>query len=171
VTLARFRQRPLRLGRAAKHDVRTQFGALPWRMGDSGLEILLVTGRKSRRWGIPKGWPENGATPAESAALEAWEEAGARGEIAEISAGLYSYVKRTGRKGARVPCVVSVFPLHVAEVAGKWPEAGARKRRWAPAAIAATQVDNPELARILQDFDPTAPGRHTAVTPLNFPEI
>jgi len=171
VTLARFRQRPLRLGRAAKHDVRTQFGALPWRMGESGLEVLLITGRKSRRWGIPKGWPENGATPAESAALEAWGEAGARGEVAEASAGLYSYIKRTGRKGAGLPCVVSVFPLHVTALSDKWPESAARKRRWLPIAMAAAQVDNPELARILHDFDPAQPGRHTSLTPLNFPEI
>ncbi len=171
MTIARIRQRPLRLGRAAKHDVRTQFGALPWRMGEGGLEVLLVTGRKSRRWGIPKGWPVNGATPSESAAREAWEEAGARGVIAELATGLYSYVKRTGKKGARLPCVVSVFPLLVTETAEKWPECRQRKRRWMPIAIAAAQVENPELARILHDFDPEAPRMAHPVAPLNFPEI
>lgn len=171
MTIARIRQRPLRLGRAAKHDVRTQFGALPWRIGEGGLEVLLVTGRKSRRWGIPKGWPVNGATPSESAAREAWEEAGARGLIAELSTGLYSYVKRTGKKGARLPCVVSVFPLHVTETAEKWPESRQRKRRWMPLAMAVAQVENPELARILHDFDPEASRMAHPVTPLNFPEI
>ncbi len=169
VTLARIKQRPLKLGRAAKHDVRTQFGALPWRIGKNGLEILLVTGRKSRRWGIPKGWPVNGATPSESAAREAWEEAGAKGEIAEVSVGLYSYAKRAGRKGARLPCVVSVFPLHVTDTAETWPEAKARKRRWVSAAKAMTLVENPELSRILADFDPCALNRHAQRAPLNFP--
>lgn len=171
MTLARLRQRPLRLGRAAKHDVRTQFGALPWRLGESGLEVLLVTGRKSRRWGIPKGWPEDGATPAESAAKEAWEEAGVRGEIAGAPVGVYSYVKRAGSKGARLPCVVSIFPLEVSEIAEKWPEARQRKRRWMPVAMAAVQVANPELARILGDFDPHAARGHLPASPLKFPEI
>jgi 8-oxo-dGTP pyrophosphatase MutT (NUDIX family) len=111
----------------------------------------------------------NGATPSESAAREAWEEAGATGEIAEVSVGLYSYAKRAGRKGARLPCVVSVFPLRVEDVAKTWPEAKARKRRWVPVAKAVTLVENPELRRILADFDPETVTRPVQSVPLNFP--
>ena len=48
----------------------TQTGALPWRWGrNKRLEVLLVTGRRSRRWMIPKGWPMNGKSLAEAAAV------------------------------------------------------------------------------------------------------
>ena len=80
-------------------------------------------------------------------------------------------MKRAGTKGARLPCVVSVFPLLVTEVAEKWPESRQRKRRWMPLAMAVAQVDNPELARILHDFDPDAPRLPQPLASLNFPEI
>ena len=59
-----------------------QTGALPWRRakGDQ-LEILLVTGRLSGRWIVPKGWPMRGKTMAKAAAQEAYEEAGVRGKV------------------------------------------------------------------------------------------
>ena len=37
-----------------------QTGALPCRHKKKGIEVLLVTGRRSRRWTIPKGWPMPG---------------------------------------------------------------------------------------------------------------
>jgi hypothetical protein len=32
-----------------------QFPALPYRMRDNDVEILLITTRKKRRWSVPKG--------------------------------------------------------------------------------------------------------------------
>ena len=40
-----------------------QYAALPYRLSDGGLEILLVTPRDTRRWVIPKGWPLKGEKP------------------------------------------------------------------------------------------------------------
>ncbi|MBZ0261802.1 MAG: hypothetical protein K8F90_14530, partial [Hyphomicrobiales bacterium] len=57
-----------------------QYAALPWRQAPS-LELLLITSRETRRWVIPKGWPMPEKSPAESAAQEAYEEAGIRGQI------------------------------------------------------------------------------------------
>jgi 8-oxo-dGTP pyrophosphatase MutT (NUDIX family) len=66
----------------AKHAVRVQYGALPYRFTKSGApEILLVTTRQTKRWIIPKGWPIKGLKPAKSAAREAYEEAGVRGSV------------------------------------------------------------------------------------------
>ena len=59
-----------------------QYAALPIRMGDSGTEVMLVTSRSSRRWIIPKGWPEKRLAPRVVAAMEAFEEAGMRDPIA-----------------------------------------------------------------------------------------
>jgi hypothetical protein len=34
-------------------EPRSQYAALPWRLGE-GLEVLLLTSRDTRRWVIPK---------------------------------------------------------------------------------------------------------------------
>ena len=44
---------------------RRQVAALPWRRGDTGIEILLVTSRETRRWVTPKGGRMAGKTDAE----------------------------------------------------------------------------------------------------------
>ena len=80
-------------------DVSQQYAALPWRNAQ-GFEILLITSRETRRWVIPKGWPMPGNSPAESAAQEAYEEAGIRGKIAVQAIGHYGYRKRL-RGGAK----------------------------------------------------------------------
>ena len=58
-----------------------QSAALPYRVVDSQIEILLVTSRRKKRWVLPKGVVEPGMSPAESAAKEAWEEAGTEGDV------------------------------------------------------------------------------------------
>src|SRR5262245_43345878 len=63
-------------------DYRQQIAALPVRHnGDGSAAILLITSRKTRRWVIPKGWPIKGTSHPDSAAIEAWEEAGIKGKI------------------------------------------------------------------------------------------
>ena len=41
----------------------SQFGALCWRAGKSGAEVLLISSRETGRWVIPKGWPMKSTTP------------------------------------------------------------------------------------------------------------
>ena len=67
---------PIDLMGAKKTGLRTQFAALCYRLRKGKPEVLLVTSRRSKRWIIPKGWPQNGMLPAQSAAIEALEEAG-----------------------------------------------------------------------------------------------
>jgi 8-oxo-dGTP pyrophosphatase MutT (NUDIX family) len=50
-------------------------------MRDNDVEILLITTRKKRRWSVPKGWPIKDSTPQQTAATEAYEEAGVRGSV------------------------------------------------------------------------------------------
>ena len=55
----------------------TQYGVIPVRpAADGGVEVLLITSRETRRWVVPRGNPILGKSPAESAAQEAFEEAG-----------------------------------------------------------------------------------------------
>jgi 8-oxo-dGTP pyrophosphatase MutT (NUDIX family) len=137
---------------ADKKEVRTQFGALCFRMRADEAEILLVTSRETQRWVVPKGWPMPGLSPVDAARLEAWEEAGARGKMGGQCHGIYSYFKVVGEGG--MPCVVALFPLHVTHLAKTYPESKERRRKWFSLKKAATKVDEPELAELLQEFNP-----------------
>jgi hypothetical protein len=39
---------------------RVQYAALPYRSSSVRTEVMLVTSRETRRWIIPKGWPQKG---------------------------------------------------------------------------------------------------------------
>ena len=62
---------------------RQQVAAVCYRIRKRGLEFLLVQTRGGR-WIFPKGGVEPGLTHAQSAALEAFEEAGVHGRMEEI---------------------------------------------------------------------------------------
>jgi len=138
---------------SGKRGVRTQFGALCWRRRAGEVQVLLVTSRRSKRWIVPKGWPVDGATPAETASTEAWEESGVEGTVKPECLGIFSYYKGLGDDG-EVPCVVAVFPIKVKNLKKNYPEARERSRRWFALEKAAKIVDEPELAAILSSFDP-----------------
>ena len=146
-------QRPLRLREKGKRAVRTQFGALCWRVRADKLEFLLVTSRQRKRWIVPKGWPVDGATPAEAAKTEAWEEAGAKGKVSPVCLGIYSYNKYLDKKDV-LPCVVAVFPIRVKKTETSYPEMDERRRKWFSRKKAAKLVDEPELANMILNFDP-----------------
>ena len=66
----------------------TQYGVLPWRLDPgAGLQLLLITSKERRRWVIPKGNPIPFFLNHESAAREAYEEAGVEGRIAAAPVG------------------------------------------------------------------------------------
>ncbi|MBL4916330.1 NUDIX hydrolase [Szabonella alba] len=134
-----------------------QHGALCWREGAQGREVLLVTSRETGRWVIPKGWPIKGLSPSETAAREAWEEAGVKPAAPEEMwpLGDYGYDKVLDRGGAaeRVqPCRVQVHALRVAVLTQDFPEREERDRRWCPASEAARLVEEPELRRLIEGF-------------------
>lgn len=135
--------------------MRTQFGALPWRYADGKLEVLLITSRDTGRWIIPKGWPMDGATPAEAAATEALEEAGVEGKLSNQVVGFYGYLKQLD-DADDLPIVVAVFPIRVKRLLTDWPERADRKRRWYSAKKAANLVAEPELRQIIRHFNPRA---------------
>ncbi|MBV9840799.1 MAG: NUDIX hydrolase [Sphingomonadaceae bacterium] len=134
--------------RAGPGGTRLQVAALPYRSGEHGVEILLVTSRRSRRWILPKGWPLHGQSLADSAAREAYEEAGIQGETAPGEIGRFMTMK----PGAG-PHPVLVFPLAVVTELAHWPEQRERSRKWFPIgeAIAAIAPDQREL---LRGFEP-----------------
>src|SRR5262245_63759073 len=100
---------------------RVQYAALPYRFGGRSREVMLVTSRETRRWIIPKGWPQKGKAPHRSAAREAFEEAGVVGTVGRQAIGSFAYRKRV-KSGRVVACEVHVFPLKVKRQRKQWPE-------------------------------------------------
>lgn len=110
-------------------DVFNQYAALPYVIVDGALLILLVTSRESRRWVLPKGWHKDGLTPSELAALETYEEAGLKGNVAPEAMGWYTYTKRL-HFFSRVTCRVDIFPMQVDHHLLDWPERDQRTFGW-----------------------------------------
>jgi 8-oxo-dGTP pyrophosphatase MutT (NUDIX family) len=136
---------------------KTQFGALCWRLGKNGAEILLISSRDTGRWVIPKGWAMQGRSGPEAAAIEAWEEAGVKGTIAPAKLGAFTYDKirkRDTKFESAHPCVVDVFPLQVTKFAGEFPEQRQRRRKWFAPEHAARKVAEAGLKSLLAAFKP-----------------
>lgn len=129
-------------------DRRTQYGALCWRLRRDSLQVLLVTSRDTGRWVIPKGWPHEGSDGAQSAAREAWEEAGVEGTADPRCLGVFGYDKLHPRQES-VPCVVGVYGLRVQRLLRRFPERAERRRKWFSVEKAAKRVAEPELRVLL----------------------
>ena len=123
-----------------------QSGVIPYRIMDGKMEVMLITSSGSKRWVIPKGLIEPDMTPEDSAAKEAWEEAGVLGKVFPALIGTYEYYK------SGCTWQVDVFLLQVETVVENWPEAYKRKRQWVSIPKAIKRVDEPELKLILGDL-------------------
>jgi len=119
-----------------------QSGVLPI----AGDMVVLITARGSGRWIIPKGYIEKGMTPAESAAKEAWEEAGVVGKVTDELIGTYRYRRPSGMFD------VKVYPLEVESVLDRWDEMHVRRRKIVTPREALDMVCNKQLAGILSSF-------------------
>jgi predicted NUDIX family NTP pyrophosphohydrolase len=120
-----------------------QSAALPYRIRDGRVEILLVTPRGGSGWIIPKGKVNARLGPARSAAREAEEEGGVHGSIDRAPFGEYRH--GGGGDGPRV----AVFLMHVTRELTSWPEAHQRERRWAGVDEVPGLVVDPALAQVL----------------------
>lgn len=135
-------------------EPRAQSAALPWRRtAAGGVEVLLVTSRETRRWVVPKGWPIKGLRSFQTAAREAFEEAGVKGQMGKKKLGVFHYGKRL-RSGRLQSVRVTVYPLEVNTECATWPELGQRDKLWTGPRAAAELVQEPELAEILRLFAP-----------------
>jgi len=132
---------------------RVQYGALPWRIAEGELQVMLITTRRTGRWMIPKGWPMDDRAPHEAAAQEAYEEAGVRGRIDPRLVGAFHYDK-VRKSGETKRLRVDVYPLEVVEELADWPEAHERERRWLAQGDAAEAVREPELKMVIVGFRP-----------------
>jgi 8-oxo-dGTP pyrophosphatase MutT (NUDIX family) len=137
----------------SRRSPRRQYAALPWRLSDIGLEILLITSRETRRWVIPKGWGNKGEPPIIAAAREALEETGAAGRVDPAPLGEYRYDK-VMKSGRVLKVKVAVYALEVLHEHDEWPEMAVRDKLWIKAAEGAELVDEPELRVLIARFNP-----------------
>jgi 8-oxo-dGTP pyrophosphatase MutT (NUDIX family) len=122
--------------------VLVQSGVLPI----VGEMVVLITARGSGRWIIPKGYIEKGMSPAESAAKEAWEEAGLTGTVLHEEIGTYMYRRPSGLFS------VKVYPLEVKSLLDEWEEMHLRQRRLVTPAEAIEMIDHKELKALVTGY-------------------
>ncbi|MBD2205271.1 NUDIX hydrolase [Calothrix sp. FACHB-1219] len=128
------------------NKVSKQSGVIPYRVQDGKIEVLLITSRDRRKWVMPKGDIPNGMSPPDSAAKEAWEEAGVIGTVSDRKIGTYKYRKRG--KNYRV----NMYLLPVEILCEDYPEAGHRQRQWVDISHAMNWIEITSLKRILKEF-------------------
>lgn len=130
-----------------------QYAALCYRRTGHGQEILLITSRGTGRWVLPKGWSMKKKSGSGAAAREAYEEAGAVGQIGQQPVGTFEYRKWL-RGGLPVQCIVRVYPLEVERLEDDFPEKDQRQRQWFSPQQASELVEEPQLQALIRRFCP-----------------
>ncbi len=92
--------------------------------------------------------------PADTAAIEAFEEAGVSGVVGDNCVGLYTYMKGDNDGKPDLPCAVALYPIEVTKKHSIYPEKKQRRRKWMSQKQAAKKVEEPDLRRILKSFEP-----------------
>ncbi len=124
-----------------------QSGVIPYRKTPDGLEILLITSLKKKKWIIPKGYIEFNLSAFESAKKEALEEAGIIGANETFELGAFENLKSIGL------CHVKVFAMQVIDVLDDYPEKDRRKRKWFNLKEAAASVDIPAVSSMIMSLE------------------
>ncbi|MFK5949786.1 MAG: histidine phosphatase family protein [Methylococcales bacterium] len=134
----------------------SQSAAIPYRVVNKQLEVLVISSSGNNHWGVPKGIIEPGYTASASAAIEAWEEAGIKGIISEQMLDYYQYQKWGGT------CTVQVFPMTVTDMVGdsEWEE-NHRSREWLPLKKASSLIKQQALQTTLLKLDTIVTNRTT----------
>jgi phosphohistidine phosphatase len=122
-----------------------QSSVIPYRINGGNLEILVVRSSKLKHWVVPKGVSDPATSLQASAAKEAFEEAGVKGEVGEESLGSYQYEKW----GAE--CTVQVYPMEVKEIIpeAEWEEKH-RGREWLSPKQAMKRLKQTELSPMIE---------------------
>jgi ADP-ribose pyrophosphatase YjhB (NUDIX family) len=124
-------------------------GVLAYRCNKKGQpSILMVSKKRSKKWGIPKGHLKPHLSFSENAAKEALEEAGVIGRISPHAIAMFRAKRR-----ALVPSVyqvieVWIYLLEVTETLSDWPEKGKRQTRWVSCETAARELREPVLVHL-----------------------
>ena len=122
-------------------------GALPYRIEEGKVEVLIVRTRRDSHWTIPKARFTSDTAMWNTVRDEAFNEAGVRGDTQRSVLGDYVF-----ERGGRSKCVV-VLPFLVKQVHVEWPE-NDRARRWCDQKTAAKLIASDELSELIEHFQP-----------------
>lgn len=123
-----------------------QSGVIPFRKKRKNIEVLIITSRNGKKWIFPKGIIEPDMTSEDSAAKEAFEEAGVEGKVYPKPVGAYTFTKWGDR------CRVQLFTMKVKKILDSWPEASFRERKWVSVEEAKKLVQPAGLRKVLNYF-------------------
>jgi 8-oxo-dGTP pyrophosphatase MutT (NUDIX family) len=129
-------------------QVLLEAGVLAYRRNHGDLEILLVSKKRSKKWGIPKGRAEPHLSFNELASKEAFEEAGVIGYVSANSVGMFRARKQNTSGVSHQIIEVWVYLFEVTDTLRKWPEMHKRKIRWVSCEVAAQQLREPVLGHL-----------------------
>jgi ADP-ribose pyrophosphatase YjhB (NUDIX family) len=138
--LAEMMRSPLTAPSMQRGTAMLESGALAYRRLENGeIEVLLVSKKRSKRWGIPKGRVNASLSFGETAAKEAFEEAGVIGRVSPNSVGMFR-----AKKATPIAKIVEVwvYLIEVDEMLDNWPEKEKRQIRWVSCRVAARELRN-----------------------------
>ena len=124
-----------------------QSAVIPFKLENGKLKLFMISNRKRSRWIFPKGIIEQHLTPQQSAAKEAFEEAGIKGNVYSNESGNYRYKKWGGI------CTVQVYLLQIEEILNDWQEENFRNRIWVGIQEAKRLVREKELKNIVGNLN------------------
>jgi len=127
-----------------------QSGVIPYAVVEGTPVFLLVTSRQRGHWIFPKGRIPEQMTPWDSAAREAYDEAGVEGVVARRPIGSYRAWKTRGM--GRMVIEVEVYPLRVERQLEAWRETGERYRHWVTLAEAVRLITNKQIVDLVRGF-------------------
>ena len=124
-------------------EVFAQAGAIPYRITDDRLDVLLISTSSGKHLTIPKGVIDPGFSATDTIVNEAFEEAGIEGELVTPPMGSYRFKKWGGI------CEVIVYAMAVTREMDQWPESPMRRRLWVDYRQAARQVKHADLGALI----------------------
>lgn len=128
-----------------------QVAALPWRVHGGEVQVCMVTSRGTGRWILPKGWPEKNLSHAQAAEIEAWEEAGLKGQADPVPCGHFRASKGLD-DDLQLDVRLQVFLLPAPKQYKDFPEKGERKVKWLSIDKAIKRTDEPGLKALLDEL-------------------
>lgn len=128
---------------------------VPYRFKNDVLQFLLITPKfkdgmnpKKNQWLVPKGAIKADIRPAESARIEALEEAGVLGEVHPRIKGLYRFQPKNGPTQE-----IHTYFMKASYTMKDWEEKNQRKRKWVAIENIRQFLDDPELIEIIESHE------------------
>lgn len=121
-------------------------GAIPVIIDNDGIKVVLITTtpKENNNWIFPKGHVEMRMTPSDSAAKEAYEEAGVTGQINPNLFAEYEHKKWGGTM------CIKVYLMEVTQILDTWPEMDKRNRKILPLSEAIKIVQSSQQSVLIK---------------------